>query len=308
MRELWTLTHSPRHLLVFEAAARLKSFTLAAEELNVSQPAVSLTVRQLESALGLRLFVRGHRSITLTRAGEVLFGEVTAGFTRILEAARQLGRQSRKSHVTLSVSTAFANYWMVPRLQRFHRDNPDIDLRLQTSEKDLELDEEGLDLGVRRGSGDWLGYEATRIAEEILLPVASPQFAARLAPDPNLSDLADQILIHLEEPFRPRPTWKDWFAGLGRHYVDSGGGLRLNDYALVLQAAMAGEGIAMGWQHVTEGLIKQGLLVEVGPWVWRTGQGFYIVRSQQATASQEAERVYTWLVADARGQAVETVS
>ena len=124
MRNLWKLVRSPRHLLVFEAAARLSSFTKAAAELNVSQPAVSLAVRQLETALGLRLFTRGHRAIALTRAGERLFDDVTFGFSRILETAAQLHRQGRKSHVTLSVSTAFANYWMVPRLAQFHRDNP----------------------------------------------------------------------------------------------------------------------------------------------------------------------------------------
>ena len=302
MQKLWKLVGSPRHLLVFEAAARLCSFTRAAEELNVSQPAVSLAIRQLEAALGLRLFTRGHRSIALTRAGERLYGEVAAGFGRILETAEQLHRQGQQSHVTLSVSTAFANYWMVPRLAAFHRDNPGLDLRLQTTERDLDLVEEGLDLGIRRGAGDWAGYRSAPIAEEALIPVASPRFLESQPAITSLEGLAAQRLIHLEEPFRPRPTWRDWFAAMGHPFVDRGAGLRLNDYALVLQAAMAGEGIALGWRHVTARLRAQKLLLRVEPWCWQTGQGFYLLWSDSAELSRPAEAVRDWLVkAGAKG-------
>lgn len=302
MRELWKLVRSPRHLLVFEAAARRASFTLAAQELNVSQPAVSLTIRQLETAIGVRLFNRGHRSVTLTRAGEQLFDDVSAGFARIHETAQQLHRQGQKSHVTLLVSTAFANYWMVPRLQEFHRDNPGIDLRVQTSEKDLDLNEEGLDLGIRRGRGDWTGYDSALIAKEILFPVASPHLAAHLPPLDEPRALAEQALIHLEEPFRLRPTWRDWFAALGVRYRDPGSGLRLNDYALVLQAAMAGEGISLGWQHVTDRLLSQRLLTKVGPWEWHTDYGFYLVRSTGSAPSRQAEVVRDWILRAAQQQ------
>ncbi|MEM7226888.1 MAG: LysR substrate-binding domain-containing protein [Pseudomonadota bacterium] len=296
MRELWKLVQSPRHLLVFEAAARLGSFTRAAQELNVSQPAVSLAVRQLEGALGVRLFVRGHRAIALTRAGEQLFEDVAAGFARILETARTLSRQGKRSHVTLLVSTAFANYWMVPRLAQFHRDQPGIDLRLQTSEKDLELGEEGLDLGVRRGDGCWPGYDAALIADECLVPVASPGFLADTPEIGDLASLARQQLIHLEEPFRYRPAWHDWFGALDQPYEDMGSGLRLNDYALVLQAAMAGEGIALGWRHLVDRLVDQRLLARIGPWEWKTPSGFHLVRHRSLEPTPQAEAVREWII------------
>ena len=136
MQELWKLVSSPRHLLVFEAAARCLSFTLAARELSVSQPAVSLSIRQLESSLGTPLFIRGHRTLALTHAGARLFSDVSMGFDRILTSAQSLHDRAQRDHVTLSASSAFANYWMVPRLAQLHSAFPDIDLRLQTSDRE----------------------------------------------------------------------------------------------------------------------------------------------------------------------------
>ena len=296
MEDFQDLVHSTHHLRVFEVAARHSSFTRAAAELNVSQPAVSLAVRQLEKALGIRLFVRGHRSVSLTQAGEMLFGDVSAGFARILETARLLRRQGRQSHVTLTVSTAFANYWMVPRLAQFHRLNPEIDLRLQTTDRDPDLAGEGLSLAVWRGEGTWRGYHTARIADEELIAVASPRFAEGHPPVSSLEMLAGQRLIHLEEPFRPCPTWREWFAAMKGPYRDSGGGLRLNDYALVVQAAMAGEGIALGWRYIVEGLLRQELLTQVGSWRWRTPKGFYLVWSKTAALSAQAEAVRDWII------------
>ncbi len=296
MRELRDLVRSPHHLLVFETAARCGSFTRAAKELNVSQPAVSLTIRQLEESLGIPLFQRGHRTITLTQAGELLYNDVSDGFLRILETVRRLQRQRGQSHVTLSVSTAFANYWMVPRLADLHRQHPGIDLRLQTTDKDLDLDQEGLSLGVRRGTGQWAGYDAVKIAADVLFPVASPNFLAKSGGLDSLDALAAERLIFLEEPFRPRPTWADWFQAQGFDYRDSGEGLRLNDYALVIQAAMAGEGVALGWQHIVVQLLRQRLLVPVGNWRWETGRDHYLLWSNRTPLSKPAEIVRDWII------------
>ncbi len=301
MRELHDLVHSPHHLLVFEAAARHSSFTRAAQELNVSQPAVSLAIRQLETTLGARLFARGHRSVSLTEAGEILYHDVSSGFARILETARALRRQGHQSHVTLSVSTAFATYWMVPRLAKFHLLHNDIDLRLQTTDKDLDLAQEGVSLGVRRGYGDWRGYASALIAEEELIPVASPRFAEAHPEISSLEALATHRLIHLDEPYRPRPTWKDWFAAMNVAYHDRGEGLRLNDYALVIQTAMAGEGIAMGWRHVTRTLLEQKLLVQIGSWSWKSQAGFFLIWSSDTELSPQAEVVRRWLIETAQG-------
>jgi DNA-binding transcriptional LysR family regulator len=290
----------PAHnLVVFEAAARHLSFSRAAEELSVTQPAVSQALRRLEAAIGARLFLRGHRRIALTQAGERLYLDVSDAYARILATARQIGRAAGSGQVTLLVSTAFATWWMVPHLQEFHARNPGIDLRLETVTRDVEIASEATTLAVRRGNGQWPGYHAALIAPERLRAVASPALLARLPALTDLSVLAGQLLVHLEEPYRHRPTWAAFFAHFGVTFHDRQDGLRLNDYALVLQAAMAGEGIVLGWEHICRLLLAQGLIAPVGPWTWDTGAGFYLVWSAGEALSDRAALTRDWILAKA---------
>jgi len=296
MQELWKLVSSPRHLLVFEAAARTGSFTRAANELNVQQPAVSAAIKQLEQSLGTRLFARAHRSVTLTQAGERLFTDVSAAFDRIYQSANQLANRSAREHVTLSASTAFAHYWLVPRLADFHTAQPSVDLRLQTSDREPDIDAEGISFGIRRGNGQWPGCHSHLIAPEVIAPIAAPRVMASAVNLRSIANLGSLPLIHLEEPVRDRPDWVTFFAHWKLPYAEVRSGLRLNDYALVLQAAMAGEGFALGWQHTTSILIEQGLLAARDNWAWETGVGFYLVWSASNPLSPQAEQVRDWLI------------
>ena len=296
MRELQRRIGSVHNLVVFEAAARLRSFSRAGDELGVTQPAVSQAVRRLEAAIGARLFQRSNRAIALTDAGARLFEDVTDGFSRILATARQIGRAARPDHVTLLVSTAFATWWMVPRLAEFRTRHPRVDLRLETLDKDLEIASEATSLAVRRGDGQWPGYASALIAPERLFAVASPAFIAQQGSPAGVRDLLTVPLIHLEEPHRDRPGWPDFFEHFGVEFRDTGEGLRLNDYALVLQAAMAGEGVALGWAHICERPIAQGLLQPVGSWIWDTGAGFHLVWSETVPISAHAALIRDWIV------------
>ena len=300
MRELRHLIHSPHHLFVFEVCGRLQSFTRAAEELGVSQPAVSLAIRQIEQAIGQDLFERRHRAIRLTDAGERFYNEVSASFERLLRAAREVNRNPDADLVTLSISTAFANYWIMPRLTRLHRSHPDIDLRLQVVDKDIDLEHENVSLGIRRGRGRWAGYDSATIAREELYAVASPAYLSANPRPASIDELLPHQFIHLEEPYRPRPKWHDWFESFGVDFVDKGEGLRLNDYALVIQAAMAGEGIAMGWRHVVDALIGKRLLVPVLPHSWITGEEFHLIWSDRSTLTEPAQQVRDWIIEEAR--------
>jgi DNA-binding transcriptional LysR family regulator len=304
MKELRRLVHSPHHLFVFEVCGRLMSFTRAAAELGVSQPAVSLAIRQLEQALGQNLFHREHRAIRLTDSGERLFDEVSISFARILKTIEDIRPVAAPALVTLSISTAFANYWVMPRLTRLHRAHPGIDLRLQVVDRDLDLQHENVSLGIRRGRGNWPGYDSASIAREELLAVASPAYLAKQGTPAAIDDLKRHQFVHLEEPFRPRPQWRDWFQSFGVDFVDSGEGLRLNDYALVIQAAMAGEGIALGWRHVTAELIKSRLLVPVVSQSWITGEEFHLIWSDKTTLSESARQVRDWIIEESRAASV----
>ena len=296
MQNLWRQFGSPRNLVVFEAAARLESFTRAAEELNVQQPAVSASIRQLEDSLGIHLFARSHRKVSLTAAGERLQADVTRAFEHLAQSASAIRDLSRPDYVTLNASTAFNNYWMMPRLADLQAQYPRIDLRLQSSDREPDLDAENISLAVRRGTGEWPGYASALIAKEVIYPIASRQTMAAAVDLRSLPNLLHQRLIHLEEPVRERPSWRDWFAHFNIRDATPRGGMRLNDYALVIQAAMAGEGFAFGWKHVTDRLVDQGLLAACKQWQWSTGNGFYLVWSNSRPLTEEAVQVRDWIL------------
>lgn len=298
MKNLHRTIGSLNTLSAFEASARLKSFTKAAEELGISQPAISQAIRRLEAAIGLRLFHRHHRIITLTNAGMTLQNVVFQGFSQIETVIEQLQQLGKSKHVTLSVSSAFAHYWLVPRLQEFRASNPQIDLRVQQTEMDLDLAQEGISLAVWRGSGRWRGYQSALLAPESVSVLASPAWVEKNPPISSLEELKTLPLITLEEPHRYRPTWADFFAAFGTQYRDDGRGLRLNDYALVLQAGLAGEGVIFGWEHVTRGLVEAGLLVRIGDWKWVSGAGFYLVWADSGVLGNDAIATRDWMISN----------
>lgn len=298
MRDPWDHLCSPRHVMVFEAAARQGSFTRAAAELNVQQPAISATIRQLEERLGVPLFARSHRKVTLTSAGERLFSDVSGAFDQLSHSARTIQQRARHDYVTLNASTAFNNYWMLPRLAQLQRAHPEIDLRLQSSDREPDLHIENISLAIRRGNGHWPDYESALIAPEVIYPVAAPQVMASAVNLTTIPNLLHQRLIHLEEPIRERPSWRDWFRNFGIRADMPRSGLRLNEYALVLQATMAGEGFAFGWGHLADRLVDQGLLAAKRDWSWTTGKAFYLVWPARTALSDDARRVRDWMLAE----------
>jgi DNA-binding transcriptional LysR family regulator len=298
MQSLRAVLPAPSALFAFEAAARLGSFTRAAAELGVTQAAVSYAVKQLESRLGQPLFLRQHRRVALTEAGERFFQDVSIGLGHIRRSAETLMSRGAAGHVTLSCSTAFASWWMLPRLARFRAANPEIDLRLQTTDKDVDLAAEGIDLGIRRGDGAWPAYATAFLTPEAIYPICSPAYLAGVTRPASPAALAQLKLVHLDEPFRPRPVWADWFAAQGVGYVDFGEGLRLNDYALVIQAALEGQGVALGWRHLTEDLVARGALIRPLPQPLVTGLGFYVTWPASAPLAGDAARVRDWIAAE----------
>lgn len=297
MKELRELTRSVNHLLIFDVAARYESFTRAADELVRTQPAVSRSIRELEAALGVSLFRRSHRSVTLTEEGKLLSHSTSAGFGRMLETARRLHRRTRESHVTIVTSSAFANYWLLPRLSDFHRRHRDIEFRVRISDRYPDLSAEPAALATWWGDGSWPGCDSVLLASEEVFPIASPGFVKAWDGNSDPRSLAGERLIHLEEPFIPVLTWSGWFAEMNVEYHDDGHGLWVNDYTSATHAAMAGEGIALGWRHVVDGLMAKGLLVRVGDRTSRRErQGCYLVWSSSVPLSPQALAVKAWFI------------
>lgn len=299
MQTLRHLLPSASSLIVFEAAGRLSSFTAAGRELGMTQAAVSYAVKGIEEQLGVALFQRRHRQVRLTEAGERFLADVTLGLSHIRKSAEEMRALGAGRHVTLSASTAFASFWMMPRLQKLRDELPGIDLRIQTADRDLDLAAEGIPLGVRGGTEAELpDYELMPIADEAIFAVAGPSYLARAGMPATPADLVSHRLIHLEEPFRPATDWQEWLQSAGVTRPPPRG-LVINDYALVIQAVMEGEGIALGWRHLTERLISRGLLVRVTDHVLATGASFHVAWPKTRELSDGVRKVRDWLVANA---------
>ena len=212
----------------------------------------------------MTLFRRGHRSVALTEAGERFHADVTLGLSHIRKSAEDLRARAREAHVTLAASTAFASMWMLPRLYKLREDLPDVDLRIQTADRDLDLENEPIQLGVRGGRPEhWPDYHAARIAPELIYPVASPLYVERHGMPESVAHLTQHRLIHLEEPFRKAADWATWFTSAGINAATANRGLSINDYVLVIQAAMEGQGVALGWHHLIQRMVASGLLVRL---------------------------------------------
>lgn len=301
MESLRSLLPSINGLVVFEAAGRLSSFTAAANELHMTQAAVSYAIARLEDDLGTTLFLREHRRVRLSEAGERFHADVSIGLSHIRRSARDLRAVAFGGHVTLSCSTAFAAFWMVPRMAQFRADLPDIDLRIQTSDRDLDLVGEGIPLAVRGGDpAEWPSYMAEPLAAEEIYPVCGAAYLAGRTAPLRPADLLDHPLIHLEEPFRSAATWRDWFADVGIDGRKVPKGLQINDYVLVIQSVIAGQGLALGWRHLVEGMVEKGVLVRLTDHVLQTGMQFHVIWPRDVPLSRAAQEVREWLLAQTR--------
>jgi putative choline sulfate-utilization transcription factor len=280
----------------FEAAARLRSFTAAAIELGTTQPAISQQIKRLEEQLATRLFDRIYRGIELTDAGEILFNHVQAGL-QSMDAGLALITQQRQ-HEVLQVATdfAFAAYWLMPRLHRFHKQNPDVDVSLVTSERSHSMLRADIDVAVLFGDGRFKQGESHWLFSEEVFPVCSPQLlAGRTLPMPNEA-LRDYPLLHLRG--EGGVNWFDWagvFRALNITQAPAPGQLRFDNYTLLIQAAIAGQGVAIGWRHLVDDLLEQGLLCRPVEAAAISAYGYYIVLPQRKRRVQIVQRFVDWL-------------
>ena len=287
-------------LIAFEAAARTGSFTRAAEELKISQPAVSHAMRLLEDDLGLPLFERRHKGVQTTDAGQHLLEQVSLGLTLIDQALREVRGMTGGQQVTLAVSTATATWWLLPRIARFKQLHPAIELRCITTDTDLDLGRERIDLAITLGTGEFPQHQRWHFVDEEIFPVCSPSFLRGHSGVVDVQSLTSATLLHLEERYRPRLDWAGWLSRFGVAMDRSTKLFRFNDYSVVLQAAIEGQGVAMGWRHLVAPLITQGLLVRPVPHSVTTEQPIYLVASRRGKLRPEASHLRDWLIAEAR--------
>ncbi|WP_181704910.1 choline sulfate utilization transcriptional regulator [Chthonobacter rhizosphaerae] len=291
---------------VFEAVGRLGSLTAAAAELKLSQPAVSYAVRQLEGQIGAPLLARGHRGSALTPSGRLLFRAVQGAVTEIDGATREIRSLNRRPIVRLFTDYGFASLWMMPRVAAFRSVCPEAEVHIVASSAAEPGGAEGVDIAVLFGLRSDFPTSATQLYAERVVPVCSPAFAAvhRLGDDPRA--LTRTPLLHLDSTPHPRWfTWRDWLAATGVERSPGPGDLSLNTYGLVVQAAIADQGLALGWSGLVDGALADGSLVAVGPPLTRTESGYFMV---EASARSATARILARFIAEEAGRAASVGS
>lgn len=283
-------------LRAFEAAARHLSFTRAAEELNVTQAAISHQIKALEERLGIRLFRRLNRALMLTDEGQRLYPVARDAFDRLAEAVESLRERYTMRSLTVSVLPSFAAKWLVPRLSRFQARHPDIDLRITATERTVDLVRDDVDVALRFGSGGWSGVRADLVLEDQVTPVCSPALLSHLR---SPADLAHVTLLHENMlPLGEFPDWANWLQAAGVHGVDVSRGLRFSHTHILLQAAIDGRGVALGQMALAADDLAEGRLV--APFELRLPVGYaYWVVYLPATAERPKIKAFRdWVSAE----------
>ena len=229
----------------------------------------------LARELDVELFERSGRSFVLTKPGRALADAVGSAFSTLERALADF--DSQPDAFVLAVQPAMATTWVVPLLDQLES-AAGVEIRLRIFERTAELESGAWDLAIVPGTGNWAGWESTMLFREAVRPFAAPSFAADygLGPDTTPTELAMMNLLHIDDVGRPNMTWKEWFAEAGDPLTPPRPRLVYNAYPTVIQEALAGNGIALGWQHLLSDLVERGLLVPVGPIVQRRHGGHHV--------------------------------
>jgi LysR family transcriptional regulator, glycine cleavage system transcriptional activator len=284
-------------LKAFEAAARHESFTRAAEELCVTQGAVSHQVKALETELGLKLFNRERQRLVITEAGRDYLGVVRDAFDRIANGTERLLQRQNIGALTVSTSPNFAAKWLVHRLGRFAEAHPTIDLRVSASLHHVDFAREDVDLAIRHGDGQAPGLHVTRLCAEQLFPVCSPKLLKGRAPLRKAADLSRHTLLHVND----RQDWSKWLEAARVTDLDLSRGPVLNQASMAIDAAVDGQGVALARTALAAWDLIGGRLVR--PFALSLPASFaYWIVCPKATAKLPKIAAFTnWLLAEAEG-------
>ena len=285
-------------LRAFAAAARHLSFTRAAEELFVTQSAVSKQVIALESALGVRLFERKTRALGLTAAGERLQRATEVAFAELRAAAAEL-RGGEEPTVTLATTQAFASFWLIPRLADFRRNHPGIDIRISADTRMVDLERGRFDGAVRYLQDRNAPATALRLFGDTVLPVVSPDYLKKTArPLLRPADLAQHILLAYEDEGQRRPwlSWPVWLEMAGVADLRPAGSIAFNQYEPAIRAAVDGQGVALATQALVADLLREGKLVAPLPQRFSNPRSYYLLLADIAAANPAVAAFRQWLV------------
>jgi len=292
-RKLPPLTTLPS----FEAAARLLSFSKAADELHVTHGAISRAIKTLEDRLGVLLFERGTRAVSLTAVGEPYARAVREALDQLALATTVATTRLSNSTLNVSTSDGFAGRWLVPRLYRFHRTHDDIDVRVATTGKLTNFLGDGIDVAIRYGAGNYPGLTSEFLTGEDVSPVCSPRLLEGAHPLRSPGDLKYHTLIHDSFPI----DWAAWLASTGVEGVDPHGGISFDSATFALEAAAQGEGVALGRSTLITADLAAGRLVRPFGHALKSPSSFYLVYPPDAIRQRKVRTFRDWLLAESGG-------
>lgn len=278
----------------FVAVGRRMSITLAANDLFLTQSAVSRQIHTLEEALGVKLFLRGHRAIAFTSKGEHLFRVADGSMQQLQDAVGALQDQLRQRPVTLTASIGFVGLWLLPRLGKFQQQHPDIEISLSANNQMVDLRQKGIDLAIRYCAQTALPEGARPLFGETISPVAHPTLGLKHLFDPKL--IEDSVLLEFDGDLRPWWSWQAWLQAQGWSGIKPKGILRFNQYDQMIHAALAGQGIALGRRELIADMLDDGRLValdtlQAGP----ASNQIYALMQAEPRPRKEIQAVMDWI-------------
>jgi LysR family glycine cleavage system transcriptional activator len=292
-------------LRAFEAVARHLSYTAAAAELNVTPAAIGQLIRGLEGYLNIELFHRsssGPSRLSLTDAARVALPDLQGGFDLLSSAVERLKASKSRIIFTVTVPPAFAEKWLLWRVERFQRRHSYYDLRIETSGHLADFMSERIDIGIRYGAGAWPDLTSIFLLRDEFFPVCSPT----LVQGPNAlrepSDLKKHALIHdtSMSRFGVFPTWRSWLLHAGyRDSIETDRGLQLNDSAMAIQTAISGNGVALGRTTLVERDLAEGRLVKPFDHVQSCELAYYLVYRKENEQHAPVQAFKEWLLEEA---------
>lgn len=286
-------------LRAFEAAARRRSLTKAAGELNVTPAAISHQIKALEADLGIVLLRRVKGEFQLSEAARAALPGLRAGFDQITEAARRLRGNHAGRFLTISVGPTFASTWLVRRLGDFKKTCPDIDVRLETTDRLADFSRDGVDVGIRFGHGVHPGCVSIRLFDEEIYPVCSPALLEGGPPLATPADLASYSLLHVDwTPGGGSETldWEMWLRAAGAPGVDYTRGLRFSHSSIALQMAVDGQGVALGSNSLASDDLNAGRLVRPFDLALPVSFAYYLTYPEETADTPRIAAFRDWIL------------
>lgn len=293
-------------LIVFEAAARHLSFTLAANELSVTQGAISRQIRQLEEYLGKDLFVRANRNISLTPTGMQYYQTIYRALLDVASATGEIKKWQGEQQITVATTNAMAALWLLPKVAVFQQQHGEVDLRILASDQVTDFRRLDCDIALFYCRLPPAEMQVTELFPEEVFPVCSPAYLERNNNGTSPEELFSRTLLYLDESQRDWLSWQEWFEQVGWSPITPRNRININNYPMLIQAALNGQGIALAWGSLVDEYLESGALVRPVDTVLRTPASFCMLEPlNRGVVPNSVKTFRSWLLEQLPGQVGE---